>query len=313
MLGDIILTRSNEKNSSLICRITNSNFSHAILYIGESSYIHSDPRGVHSGNIQRLLIDEPKYVKVVRVDDPVAIEKAINYARSQIGTTYSKVSAVNAFTKTFTKMDAKRQFCSRLVATAFELGGVKLVANSYACLPQEIADSIFVHEVKDCVRQAETAEIEFTKSYDPISKQAEITNNILKSVRKLLGDKIQSIPDITSALISDPKYDDEITGIFDSSGYLTMWKYEHKQNPWRYDINLFKAMSLSQSEKHTLAMKELEIANKQLDLYKNNLEQYFYIKKQYDLKYAKQQFLLYKKLVENALNHKFTAENILRE
>ena len=208
-------------------------------------------------------------------------------------------------------MDAKRQFCSRLVATAFESGGVKLVENSYACLPQEIADSMFVHEVKDCVYQAEPAEIEFAKSYDPIKMQAEITNNILKSVRKLLGDKIQSLTDITSALLVDPKYDAEITGIFHSSGYLTMWKYEQEQNPWRYNINLFRALPLSESEKNTLAMKELAISNKQLDLYKNNLEQYFYIKGQYDLKYARQQFFLYKKLVENSLNHKFTAENIL--
>ncbi|MEH8952868.1 hypothetical protein RAF77_28375, partial [Klebsiella pneumoniae] len=62
-----------------------------------------------------------------------------------------------------------------------------------------------------------------------------------------------------------------------------------------------------------LAMKELAIANKQLDLYKNNLEKYFYIKQQYGLKYASQQFFLYKKLVENSLDHKFTAENILVE
>ncbi|KQN43803.1 hypothetical protein ASE93_18750 [Serratia sp. Leaf50] len=311
MLGDIILTRSNEKNSSLICRITNSNFSHAILYVAESSYIHSDPHGVHSGNIQRLLIDEPKYVKVVRVDDSVAIEKAIIYARSQVGTAYSKVSAANAFAKIFTQMDAERQFCSRLVATAFELGGVKLVANSYACLPQEIADSRFVHEVKDCVYQAQPLEIEFAKSYDPIRNQAEITNSILKSVRKLLGNKIQSLSDITSALISDPKYDAEITAIFESSCYLTMWKYELKQNPWRYDIDLFRALPLSESEKNILAKKELEIANNQLFLYKSNLEQYFYIKQQYGLKYASQQFLLYKQLVKNTLYHKFTAENIL--
>ncbi|MFS7195571.1 YiiX/YebB-like N1pC/P60 family cysteine hydrolase [Rahnella inusitata] len=309
--GDIILTRSNEKNSSLICSITNSNFSHAILCVGKSSYIHSDTYGVHSGNIQRLLIDEPQFAKVMRVDDPVAIEKAITYARLQVGTTYSKISAANAFAKIFTKMDAKRQFCSRLVATAFEVGGVRLVANSHACLPQEIADSMFVHEVKDCVYRAEPKEIEFANSYDPIKKQAEITNNILKSSRKFLGNNVQSLSDITSALIANPRYDNEITEIYESSGYLTMWKHEQKQNPWRYSIDLFKALSLSESEKYTLAMKELEIANSLLDLYKNNLEQYFYIKEQYNLKYAEQQFFLYKKLVENALTHKLTAENIL--
>lgn len=309
--GDIILTRSNEKNSSLICRITNSEYSHAILYVSESSYIHSDLYGVHSGNTQRLLIDEPQYVKVVRVDDPVAIEKALTYARLQVGASYSKVSAANAFAKVFTKLDAKRQFCSRLVAKAFESGGVRLVTNSDACLPQEIADSKFVHEVKDCVYQAEQKEIKFANSYDPIKKQAEITNSILKSVRKLLGNEIQSLSDITSALIADPKYDNEITEIYKYSGYLTMWKYEQERNPWRYSIDLFKALPLSESEQYALATKELETANRLLDLYKSNFEQFFYIKELYGLKYASQQFFLYKKLVENALDHKFTAEEIL--
>ena len=84
--GDIILTRSNEKNSSLICRVTSSNFSHAILHVGESSYIHSNRYGIHSSNIQRLLIDEPNYAKIVRIDDQIAIEKAIDYARLKVGT-----------------------------------------------------------------------------------------------------------------------------------------------------------------------------------------------------------------------------------
>lgn len=309
--GDIILTRSDEKNSSLICRITNSDFSHAILYVGESSYIHSDPYGVHSSNIQRLLINSIKYAKVVRIDNPVAIEKAIIYARLQIGTSYSKVSAANAFVKIFTKLDAKRQFCSRLVAKAFESAGVRLVANSDACLPQEIADSQYVYEVKDCVYQAEPDEIAFANSYDPIKKQTEITNSILKSARKLLGNKIQSLSDITSALITDSKYDDEITAIYATSGYLTMWEYEQEQNPWRYNIDLFNALPLSESERYALARQELENANKLLYLYKNNLEQYFYIRELHGLKYASQQFSLYEKLVENALEHKFTAEEIL--
>ncbi|EJE4704640.1 hypothetical protein ATY74_002803 [Vibrio parahaemolyticus] len=312
-LGDVILTRSNEKNSSIICRVTKSDFSHAILYVGESSYIHSDPYGVHSGNIQRLLIDELRYAKVVRVDDPVAIEKAITYARLQVGTSYSKVSAANAFAKVFTKLDAKRQFCSRLVAKAFEAAGITLVANSDACLPQEIADSRFVREVKGCLYQANSEEIDFAHSYDPIKNQTEITNRVLKSARKLLGNQIQSLADITSALIANPKYDNEVTEIYELSGYLTMWKYEQERNPWRYNVDLFRALPLSESEQYALAMQELKVANRLLGLYKNNLEQYFYIKELHGLKYANQQFSLYKKLVENALDHKFTAEEVLRK
>jgi len=311
--GDILLTRSNKKNSKLICKVTKSEFSHAILYVGETSYIHSDVDGVHSGNVQRLLIDEIGFVKVVRVKDNVVIKAAINYARLQIGTSYSKISAANAYTKVFSKLDAKKQFCSRLVAKAYESAGIELVSNSDACLPQEIADSKFVYEIKDCVFKGKEEEIEFALSYNPLEKQLEITNSILESARKLMGNKIQSLTDITSALISNPTFDNEITEIYERSGYLNMWKYEQDRNPWRYDIHLFKRLPLSKDQINLRAVKELKIASNLLGVYKNNLEQYFYIKEQYKLKYAEQQFGLYKQLVENALDHKFTAEAVLNK
>lgn len=311
--GDILLTRSNKKNSKLICKITKSDFSHAILYVGESSYIDSDVDGVHSGNIQRLLIDETRFAKVVRIKDQVEIKNVINYARLQVGTSYSKISAANAYTKIFSKLDAKKQFCSRLVAKAYEFAGIELVSNSDACLPQEIADSKFVYEVKDCVYKASEKEIEFALSYNPLKKQSEISNFILKSARELIGSNIQSFADITSALISDPTFDTEITKIYERSGYLNMWQYELKQNPWRYDSNLFENLPLSKTELNQQAIKELNSANGLLELYKTNLEQYFYLKEQYKLKYAEQQFGLYKQLVENALDHKFTAEAILNK
>ena len=221
--GDIILTRSNKKNSRLICKITKSDYSHAILYAGETSYIHSDIDGVHSGNIQRLLIDELRFAKVVRLEDQVVIKKAIKYARLQVGTSYSKYSAANAYTKIFSKLDEKKQFCSRLVAKAFESAGIRLVSNSDTCLPQEIADSKFVREIKDCVYEAREEEIEFALSYNPIEKQSEITNYILKSARKLMGSKIQSLSDITSNLINDPTFDNEITEIYEF--YLVNYLY----------------------------------------------------------------------------------------
>ncbi|WP_282131392.1 YiiX/YebB-like N1pC/P60 family cysteine hydrolase [Pseudoalteromonas aliena] len=311
--GDILLTRSNKKNSKLICKITKSDFSHAILYVGESSYIHSDVDGVHSGNIQRLLIDETRFAKVVRIKDQVEIKNVINYARLQVGTSYSKISAANAYTKIFSKLDAKKQFCSRLVAKAYESAGIELVSNSDACLPQEIADSKFVYDVKDCVYKASEKEMEFALSYNPIEKQSEISNFILESARKLIGSNIQSFADITSALISDPTFDTEITKIYERSGYLNMWKYELNHNPWRYDRNLFENLPLSKTELNQQAIKELNYANSLLELYKTNLEQYFYLKEQYKLKYAEQQFSLYKQLVENALDHKFTAEAILNK
>ena len=133
----------------------------------------------------------------------------------------------------------------------------------------------------------------------------------MKSARKLMGAKVQSLSDITSTLINDPTFDNEITEIYERSGYLSMWRYEQERNPWRYDVSLFESLPLSKEQINERAIKELKIANNLLDLYKNNLEQYFYLKEQSKLKYAEQQFSLYKQLVENALDHKFTAEAVL--
>ena len=84
-----------------------------------------------------------------------------------------------------------------------------------------------------------------------------------------------------------------------------MWKYEQERNPWRYDPSLFQSLPLSTKQMHRRATEELKVANNLLELYKQNFEQYFYLKEQYKLKYAEQQ------LVENALDHKFTAETVL--
>jgi hypothetical protein len=311
--GDIILTCSDEKPSKMIQKLTNSEYSHAILYVGESSYIHSDLYGVHSGNTQRLLIKYPEFVKVVRVKNQSAVNKAIEYARLQVGTSYSRASAVNAGAKIFSKLDTKRQFCSRLVAKSYEYAGIDLVVNSETCLPQEIADSKFVTNVDKCTYLASEKEIEFALSYDPIKKQSEITNSILQSVIKLIGNNIQSLSDITSHLITDPQFDKEVTEIYQLSGYLNMWRYEKEKNPWRYDIEIFRSLPLKKHELNERAQEELQIAEELLALYKNNLEQFFYIKEVYNLKYAEQQFNLYMQLVKNSLDHKLTAEAILKE
>ncbi|WP_370558196.1 YiiX/YebB-like N1pC/P60 family cysteine hydrolase [Edwardsiella tarda] len=309
--GDIILTRSKEKNSSLICNITKSDFSHAILYVGGSSYIHSDLNGVHSGNIQRLLVDKTQYAKVFRINNPEAIGQAIIYARSQIGTPYSKASAANAFIKVAPSIDERKQYCSRLVAKAFESAGITLVSNSDACLPQEIADSMLVHEVKDCLYQAREEEIEFAKSYNPIAEQSKITNHIFAAAKKLFHDDIYSFDDIIIALIKNPLHDSKLTEIVEDSGYLALWQHELKTNPWRYDVNLFRDKFGANA--YTIAVKELNIVHELLARFNLNLEIYNNIQSKHNFKYIRQQISLYEQLIENTKKHKMTAEEILRE
>jgi uncharacterized protein YycO len=312
LYGDIIFTRTSKKSSNLICKFTKSNFSHARMYVGNNSYIHSDLDGVHSANTQRLLIEQESFAKVVRVDDRLIVDKAIEFARLQVGTSYSRLGAANAGLKLIPNYKTSKQFCSRLVAQAYEYAGLKIVEDSTSCLPEEILSSISVRVIENCLKLATTEERDFALSYDPIKKQSEITNDILIQLKKIFGSKIESLADVTTALIKEPQLDQIVTDIYINSGYLSMWKYEVDKNQWRYNTEQFLALPINVDEQLELALQELKLANEMLPLYKNNFEQYFYIYQMYRLKFAEQHFLLYKQLVSNVLDQKFTMESVLK-
>lgn len=310
--GDILLTSENSATSKAVRKSTGSDFSHAILYVGSGSYIHSDANGVHSGNLQRLLFDASENVTILRVKcDQETINQACIFARSKIGTTYSVRSAVNAKLKASKRKNENRQFCSRLVAQAYEYAGLKLVDNAFFCTPQEILESQSIQEAPGKARKATDGEINFANSENPIEKQSYITNEILSKVRKLTKKDIQSLEQITQYVIENPVHDQQISKIYRDSGYLTMWEYEITKNAWRYDGRVFINLPLPINELIEMAKFEKDSAHKRLSLYKRNLEQYFYINEIHKLEYSSINFDLYKKLVENTLDNINAAEYVL--
>ena len=136
--GDIILTTEKSGTSYAVRAFTLSRFSHAILYVGNGSYIHSNMSGVHSDSINRLIFKNEYDVSVLRVSDSEYCSKACDFSRLQIGKEYSVKEAIK--TKyPFRRVDVSdKQFCSRLVAQAYEYSGLKLVRDSSYCSPQEI-------------------------------------------------------------------------------------------------------------------------------------------------------------------------------
>lgn len=310
--GDILLTSENSATSKVVRKSTGSDFSHAILYVGFGSYIHSDANGVHSGNLQRLLFEAPENVTVLRVNcDQETVKQACIFARSKIGTTYSVKSAVNAKLKASKKENENRQFCSRVVAQAYEYAGVKLVDTTSFCTPQEILESQCIQKVPGKARKATNEEISFANSESPIEKQSYITNEILSKVRKLTKKDIQTLDQITQHVIENPVHDQQISKIYRDSGYLTMYEYEIKKNAWRYDGRIFINLPLPIHKLIKLAIFERDSAHEKLALYKGNLEQYFYLNKIHKLEYSFIHFDLYKKLVENTLDNINAAEYVL--
>ncbi|GGN37555.1 MULTISPECIES: YiiX/YebB-like N1pC/P60 family cysteine hydrolase [Marinomonas] len=295
--GDIILTAQTGFISKTVRLSTLSKFSHAILYVGGGSFIHSDIQGVHSNNIQRLLFEEKNHVEVRRIVDASYVANAIMFARSQIGISYSVQEAVRTKYPLYKGKKLNRQFCSRLVAQSFEYAGIKLVSNPDYCTPKELQKSPLVNMVAGCLRVAEDHEIEFSNSYSPLQRQTEVTNAILEAVRELTGQDIQSFDDLDQFVIKNPVYDQRITDIVKSSGYLIMFDYELTQNPWRYDGEIFLALNFESSYKRERAQLELESAVNQVKRYSHNYQMCQNIRGRFSLRYFEMKMELYKKLI----------------
>lgn len=310
--GDIILTAQIGTISKAVRISTFSRFSHAILYVGDGSFIHSDAKGVHSNNIQRLLFDNEKYADVYRLLDRNYVDKAVMFARSQIGMSYSVKEAVRTKNPFFRGKKLNRQFCSRLVAQSYEYAGLKLVDNSDYCTPKDLQKSSHVIAVDGCLRVAEEHEIQFANSDSPIERQTEITNLILKSVRELASSDIQSLADLDQFIIDNPAYDIEVTDIVVNSGYLTMFDYELTKNPWRYDGQLFLSLDIERSYKKERAEFELKSAENQVKNYRHNYLMYQNNSGHIPLKFFEMKIELYKKLI-NMMNKRIEAAKYVVE
>lgn len=263
--GDIILTSVGELPSAGIRKITKSDYSHAILYVGGSSYIHSDLKGVHAGNPQRLLFDFPDRATVLRLshlDKDVVVENAIMYARRMVGTQYSKKEAAGSLVPKLRSDLKNRQFCSRLVAQAFDQAGVGLVANPAYCTPQDIHKSQLLVEVQNCVRKASPEECKFAEKPNPLNIQTQITNQLFSDIRKLSGKDIQQHEQIAQYAVDHPEHDAAIVNAFRTSGYLDIWKMDVEINPWRYDLEPFLSRNLPTEELLNSAQVEIQSASR---------------------------------------------------
>ncbi|MCG8436414.1 MAG: hypothetical protein MJA83_20545 [Gammaproteobacteria bacterium] len=295
--GDILLVAQNSLSSKTIRLTTGCAYSHAMLYVGGGSFIHSDQLGVHSGNIHRLLLEEKGHGLAIRVTETTDFDKVITYARSEVGKQYSIRDAVSS-KLTAARQRSNRQFCSRLVALAFEYGGLSLAQESEYCSPGDLLDSAKTKHVSNCVRAATESEVQFANSPSPLNVQTRITNSILASARDISGQDIQRFSDIDSLVISEPSLDSRLTSVMHESGYLTMWQFDIKENAWRYDPTQFLALPIHASEKLELAKSEAESAQEQLEQYSTIHSQYLSLCSRYPRQYLQTQREVYQRLVE---------------
>lgn len=309
--GDILLTAQDALVSKAVRKLTKSSFSHAMLCVADSSYIHSDADGVHAGNPGRMLFADQASAVVLRlkIANPSSIEKACMFARTQVGKQYSVPEAVKSKFRRSSDADdeSNRQFCSRLVAQAYAFAGVALVPNPAYCYPSDFLVSPLLEQVQGISRLAKEEEIEFAESSNPLDQQTVSTNYIFQQLRTLAKNDIQTFQQLSDWLIQHPEHDDPVCSIVKKSGYLDLWSTDVERNPWRYDAAIF--VEIQKDDLRTISDRELKIAKKQMTEYKFMHGQYLLFWRQKQLRYFAIQIQLYMTLVDltkkriDAANH----------
>lgn len=253
-VGDILLSLGDSRPARKIASVTDGPFSHAMLYVG-LSVIHADLDGVYSKNPQRLTVDAPEKLGVLRLRRGLSADekgRLCDFARYWVGALYSKVDA--GATVMLNKLNKSaildKQFCSRLVAQAYSAIDIRLVRNPDYCSPNDLLRSPEMVSVRECVKKLGQAEIAFATSDDYNEKIQQATFAWLGKVRAFaerrnLGKVIRHV-DVTPLLMRHPGYDQVITNYAIASGYPNFARVDRSRNLYRYSPQDFLCLCISQ-------------------------------------------------------------------
>lgn len=243
--GDIILTASCTKTGKAVRFGTHGLVSHAMICVQYSSIIDSTSDGVQARNLQREFFSDGEEVYVFRLSDeqsPEVIAQIVDFARSEIGSRYSIPEAMRSVVSGRKPRNAK-QFCSRLVARAYDSAGIQLVTDNDYCTPEELRKSPLLIELEDMLEEVDDAEVTMQKQFaSPIEMTTDAQNAIL-NVARLFDPTIENFNDLDKFVQEHPERDSEIAQAYRASGYLDLWQHEFHNNPWRYDLSLMEIVS----------------------------------------------------------------------
>lgn len=239
--GDIVLTTSPERLSQTIRKVIDSDISHAMICVANSSVIDSTGGGVHARNLQRLILEPGCAGHVLRPVNPLTTDQlhsVISFARAAVGTRYTITGAAKSVLAGF--VAGHRQFCSRLVAQAYRNAGVNLVSDADFCHPGELLKSVALVEVPNVLRNLSLEEeAVWRENIDNVQPMRDSTNTLLEEARKLCPE-IESLNDIDAYLVEHPEGDAHLVEALRSSRYLELWRDEFERNSWQYNVALME-------------------------------------------------------------------------
>ncbi|CAB9495814.1 YiiX/YebB-like N1pC/P60 family cysteine hydrolase [Alteromonas macleodii] len=269
-LGDIILSSTKSFSSYGIRFMTLGKYSHAAIYVGGTT-IEATLEGVFSKNPQRLPFEKESQVAIFRHKSQLSeqqIQKLCIFARSKCGSLYALPEAITIRARSLLKIEeTRKQFCSRLVAKAYEYAGVDLgnLRNPAYCTPKQLGLCNAFHQVTDVIKVASPEEAEFANTIDPnIQHQMQTfqwlgqVRDLVKTNKNIKDIEIDTLNDVNEFLLKYPEFDEQVSEYVKSSGYLEYYKYDSKVNPYRYNYILFDSVMKEQSDPHAFIISQYE-------------------------------------------------------
>lgn len=242
--GDIILTANRTKAGKLVRVASRGIVSHAMICVQHGSIIDSTADGVQAWNLQREYFHEDGAVFAFRLRNalsPAEMARVIDFARSEIGTRYSKSEAARSVLGG-AKPRGSRQFCSRLVARAYGSIGIWLVPDQDYCTPEDLRKSPLLVELEDVTQAVSVAEMEAIAARpNPLQEMRDSQNAVLTAGRKL-DPTIENFNDLDKVVRNHPEWDSAIAQAYRDSGYLDIWKHELQAHPYRYDLAVMESI-----------------------------------------------------------------------
>lgn len=251
LIGDIILTTTNQKVSKGIRAVTKSDVSHAMVYVEPFSVVDSTGEGVHARNTQRLLWDESNAVHVLRLNRGLTATEAqiiVDFVRSRVGTEYAVREALGSVSKR-RRRGSKRQFCSRLVAQAYAEAQIHLAQNPDYCSPEDLKRSPLLTAIANALMVVTDEYVEaVSRVLDMTQTMRDSINRILQGARTR-DPHIQDLNDVDAYLIAHPGDDAFFAKLYTESGYLKVWTLMRDEHPWQCDFLLLEASDMPENEK----------------------------------------------------------------
>lgn len=318
--GDIILERQYNFVSNTISKYTNSHYSHAMIYDGNTIMEATRDGGVFSKVPNRFFVENECDLKILRFKGSLpqyVIERIVSYAGEVVGAAYSvpeamktaDLSQIKSGNKKIKQLkpgdlkilqkNSKQQFCSRLVAQCYERANIQLVDNIRYCSPGDIERSLLLEEIKGLVFKASPQELLHAQSGNCHPKHVVNTVKWVKNAKKILkksGREAETINEIYQEVIrlGNHKVDKLIRNEMIASGYTTDYKDDEHENPYRYKVSLFEEKIIAgEIDYDTEIDKEIKIHKK----YSINYETLIDYHSKYPLNILECEIELYKNLL----------------